>query len=77
MVCPKCNSENITVSIEQISAKTKERKTGCLWKLGRLTLIVCTLGLWLVVGKRKGQSKTKFENKTVCLCQNCANKWYV
>ena len=77
MVCPKCGSENVTVTIEQISAKTRNRGTGCLWGIVRAFLILCTCGLWLLVGKRKGTSKTKFKNETVCLCQNCAHKWSV
>lgn len=76
MVCPKCKSENVTVTTEQVSAKTKGRGMGCLWSIGRLMLIICTCGLWLLVGKRKGTGKTKIKNKTVCLCQNCAHKWY-
>ncbi len=75
MICPKCGSQNVQVTIAQVSARTKNRGTGCLWTIGRLTLIICTCGLWLLVGKRQGTSKTKFKNETVALCQNCAHKW--
>jgi hypothetical protein len=77
MTCPKCNSENVLVTNEQIGGKTRTRGTGCLWTLGRWLLIVCTLGLWLLIGKRKRTSKTKFENRTVAICQNCGNRWNV
>lgn len=77
MVCPKCNSENVTISVQQISAKTKQRGTGCLWGLGRAMLIICTCGLWLLVGKRKGTGKTKIQNETVAICQNCGYTWKV
>ena len=77
MVCPNCNSENVTVTVEQVSAKTSGRSMGCLWSLGRLMLIICTGGLWLLIGKRKGTGKTKFANRTVALCQNCGNKWQI
>ena len=77
MTCQKCKSENIIVSTEQVSGKTKTRGTGCLWTLGRWMLIVCTLGLWLLVGKRKGTGKTSFKNRTVAICQNCGHKWNV
>lgn len=77
MNCPKCGSENVTVQIEQIDAKTKQRKSGCLWGLGRLCLIVFTCGLWLIIGKRKGSEKTKYTSKTVAICQQCGNKWYI
>lgn len=77
MKCSKCGSENINVMVEQTNAKTKTSKMGCLWGTCRLFLIICTCGLWLLVGKRKGTSKTKFKNKTVAVCQNCGHKWYV
>lgn len=75
MICPNCGSENVTVTNEQVSAKTKGNGMGCLWTIGRWCLILCTCGLWLLVGKRKGTGKTTFKNKTVCICQNCAYKW--
>lgn len=77
MTCPKCGSENVTVTVEQTNAKTRNRGNGCLWSLGRWTLIICTCGLWLLVGRRKGSGKTKYTNKTVAICQNCGNRWYV
>ena len=77
MTCPKCSSENVTVTTEQVSSKTKKNGAGCLWGIGRLCLIICTGGLWLLIGKHKGKEKTKIKNKTVCLCQSCAYKWYV
>lgn len=77
MVCPKCKSENVTVTTEQVGGKTKANNMGCLWTLGRWTLILCTCGLWLLVGKRKGTGNTSFKNQTVAVCQNCGNKWKV
>ena len=77
MVCPKCGSENVQVSSEQVGAKTKSRGMGCLWTIGRWTLIICTLGLWLLIGRRKGTGKTKFKHQTVAICQNCGYKWNV
>lgn len=75
MVCPKCKSENVIVTNEQVSAKTSNKGNGCLWRIGRWTLIICTCGLWLLVGKHKGTGNTKFKNNTVCICQNCGNRW--
>lgn len=77
MVCPKCGSENVNVTLEQTAGKTRTRNTGCLWGLCRLTLIIFTFGLWLLVGKRKGTSNTKFKNDTVAICQNCGHKWKI
>lgn len=75
MKCPKCGSENINFQLVQTGAKTKSNKRGCLWEIGRLFLIVCTLGLWLVVGKSKGKSKTKFKNEKMAICQSCGHTW--
>ena len=77
MVCPKCGSENVNVVTEQVGAKVAGHNRGCLWTLGRWTLIVCTLGLWLLVGKSKGKGKTKIKNQAVAICQGCGNKWNV
>ncbi|MBU3126740.1 hypothetical protein [Clostridium tagluense] len=44
MQCPKCKNENVSVTLEQISGKTKHRNTGCLWSIGRFCLILCTCG---------------------------------
>ena len=77
MTCPKCGSEDVNVMVEQVSGKTKTNKMGCLWTLVRLMLICCTCGLWLLIGRRKETSKTKYKNKTVAVCQGCGNKWYV
>ncbi len=75
MTCPKCGSENVAVTIEQTGGKTKTKKTGCLWKMGRGLMIFCTLGLWLIIGKRKETSDTKFKTKTIAICQNCGHRW--
>lgn len=77
MVCPKCGGSNVSVTSEQVSGKTGSKGAGCLWKIGRTLLIICTCGLWLLVGKKKGTSKTKFKNQTVAICQDCGNKWTV
>lgn len=77
MKCSKCGSSNVIVSSEQVGAKTRTRKNGCLWGIGRAILICCTLGLWLIVGKRKATSTTSFNSITVAICQNCGHKWQV
>lgn len=77
MICPRCGGLNVTVTVEQTAAKTRTRSTGCLWSLGRLFLIIITCGLWLLVGRRKRTSTTKFYSRTVGVCQNCGNKFYI
>lgn len=70
MVCPKCGSDKVQVVMD---TSQKIKKSGCLWTIGRWTLIFCTLGLWLLVPKRVGHTKSK----TVAVCQNCGNKFNV
>jgi hypothetical protein len=77
MVCPKCGSTNVMVTTEQVSGKARKKDMGCLWSIGRWFMIICTCGLWLLVGRRKGTDKMKYKNKTVAICQNCGNKWNV
>ena len=77
MICPKCSSENVQVTVQQISSKSKHKGNGCLWGMLRSIMVICTCGLWLLFGARKGSTKTKCKNKTVAICQNCGNTWNV
>lgn len=81
IMCPQCGSHNVQIQMIQTKATTKTtgHKRGLLWKIGRLTLIICTCGLWLLVGRSKGKdkSKTKFKNEKVCICQSCGNSWEI
>lgn len=77
MVCTKCKGENVTITTEQVAGRTKTRKAGILWRIGRLCMIICTMGLWLIIGKRKETGKTKFKSQTVAICQGCGHKWKV
>lgn len=77
MTCPKCGSENVLVTNEQVGGKTKTKKTGCLPKMGRAMMMICTFGLWGIFGKKKERSSTSFKNKTVGICQSCGHRWNV
>lgn len=77
MQCAKCGSGNVNVQIVQTGGKTRTRKRGILWTLGRLLLIICTCGLWLLVGRSKSKSTTRFKNESRAVCQNCGNTWAV
>lgn len=77
MKCPRCGSENVNVTLEQDYSRTSYNSRGCLWTICRWFLIFCTCGLWLLVGRSKGRSKTKYHNKTIAICQNCAKTWSV
>lgn len=73
MKCPKCESENVNVQV--VNSKVKTNNTGIIHACGRLLLICCTLGLWLLVPSRKENSKIK--NKTMAVCQSCGYHWNV
>ena len=75
--CPNCGSNHVQVSMVQSRASTRNRGRGCLWSIGRLFLIIITAGLWLLVGKSKGKSKTKISSEKTAICQNCGNSWAV
>lgn len=71
LTCPRCKSHNISVQIAQTRATHAKR--GILWGIGRFFLILCTCGLWLLIGKSKGRSRIK--NESFAVCQNCGKKW--
>lgn len=73
MKCPKCKSTDVTVQVVTDSART--RKRGCLWGLGRMFMIICTLGLWAVIGRTK--AKTNMQNHKEAICQHCGHSWRV
>lgn len=70
MTCPKCKSENVTVTS---NTYVKSKRRSFLWNL---LWIVCTGGLWLLwmlVRKRK----EKVVREKVCLCQACGHSWNI
>ena len=73
--CPKCGSQNVSFQVIQTGAVTNTKRKGCLFSLGRLVLIVCTCGLWLLFGKKKEKSTTRYLNKKVAICQKCGHQW--
>lgn len=79
MVCPECGSENVTIEIAQTGGKGKKSSVGLgghINNAARAVTAVSTLGMSNLVWKKaKAESKTTFENKKVCLCQNCGNSW--
>lgn len=75
MTCPKCRSEDVNIQIIQTGGKTRTKRMGCLYGIGRGLLIVCTCGLWLLFGKKKSTSKTSFRNEKVAVCQRCGHQF--
>lgn len=77
LVCGKCGSGNVHVEYVQTGARTSTKKKGCLHSMGRWLLIICTLGLWYIFGKKKSTSKTKMQNAKMAVCNNCGHSWAV
>ena len=75
IICPACGSNNVSVQMVQDNMRTSTKGNGCLWGLGRMLLICCTCGLWLLVGKHKATSTTTVSSRKVHVCQNCGNTW--
>ena len=65
MVCPNCGSENVTISMEQVSSKTKKHGNGIgghINNAARGLMAVSTLGMSNLVWKKsKGGEKTNEE----------------
>lgn len=74
MNCQKCGSQNIQV-ISETSGKIKKR--GCLMSLFHITMVVLTLGLWIIIPIIIGGSKGKIKSRAKAICLNCSNSWYI
>lgn len=82
MVCPKCQSQNVTTQIVQ-DIKIKNQRHGIIWWLcigwWWIPIKWCTFTvpalIFAIFGKKKQQLYTK--NKTMCVCQNCGNTWKI
>ncbi|MGN1432690.1 MAG: LITAF-like zinc ribbon domain-containing protein [Ruminococcus sp.] len=70
MVCPKCQSENVT-----IQAVAEQKKRSCLSVL-LIIILICIpiigwIGLFFLLRGKK--SKTI----SYAVCQNCGNRWKI
>lgn len=77
MMCERCGSQSVEITQEMTGSKISTKGPGCLWSIGRLILIFLTLGLWLIVGKRKATSHTRYSYQSVGICQKCAYKFNI
>lgn len=70
MVCPKCQSENVSVLTNTFMVS---KSRSFLWNL---LLIICTGGLWLIwmlIRKKKEKKITE----TRATCQGCGYSWKI
>ena len=78
MICPKCNSENVTVQAVSI---TKDKKKGLLywlivgWWWEPLLWLFLTIPMIFI--SLFGRKKTTTKVQSMAVCQNCGNKWKV
>lgn len=67
MFCPKCGSDNVTVSIQQASTKTKKHGNsfgGHMNNMARGLTAACTLGMSNLVWKKsKGGEKNSYNKR--------------
>ena len=81
MTCPNCGSENVTITMQQVSSKTKKSGVGFgghMNNAARGLTAMCTLGLSNLVWKKStGTAKEVVKNQKICLCQNCGNSWTI
>lgn len=79
MVCPKCNSENVTITMEQVSSKTTKKSKRFRSRINnsfRRSFAICTFGLSNLFWRKSGGTEdTKFKTKKFCVCQNCGYSW--
>lgn len=81
MQCPKCKSDNVNISFEEVSSKTKKHGNGLgghINNTARGLTAMCTLGMSNLLWKKsKGNEKTKNKMEKFCLCQNCGYSWKI
>lgn len=81
MKCPKCKSEDVNISFEQVGSKTKKTGIGLgghINNTARATTAVLTMGMSNLVWKKaKGEEKSVTKNAKVCICQNCGYSWQI
>lgn len=81
MNCPNCGGDNVSISLEQVSSKTKKSGVGFgghMNNMARGITAVATFGMSNLVWKKsKGTEKSKIQSQKVCLCQNCGYSWTI
>lgn len=80
MKCPKCHSENVTVSVVS-EQEFKKAGHGCMWWifigwwLMPALWFFATLPMIFLKVFRIGNKKIVTTHKTACACQNCGHTW--
>ncbi len=85
MECPKCGSNNVNVSVinETHLVKEEKKKHGVIWWVCigwwwiPVWWLCFTLPALIISLFKKNKKKVVNVQQTICVCQNCANKWNV
>ncbi len=83
MNCPKCGSNNVTISMQEIGSRTQKKSNSLGHKMAhgamRKTAGLFTLGLsnLFIPKKLEGKEKTKTKLEKICLCQKCGYDWKI
>lgn len=82
MICPKCNSNNITTQVvTDVKMKTKHHSiiwwilVGWWWELLLWLFLTIPKLLFAIFGHKKQKVVTK--NYAMAVCQNCGNSWKI
>lgn len=79
MICPNCGGSNVNVQVVEQGQKSKKKGVGLgghMNNMARGMTAVATLGVSNLVWKKsKATSKTKTQNATMGVCQDCGNVW--
>ena len=80
MVCPKCNSSNVTVQVvseTQLKTKHKGLMWWCFigWWWFFVKWLVFTIPALIVKIFSPKKYKTATVHKSMCVCQDCGNSW--
>ncbi len=82
MTCPKCGCENVSTSVVQ-NTQLVNKHHGILWWLCvgwwwlPIKWLCFTLPALLVKIFIPRRQKVKQTTRTVCVCQQCGNTWYL
>ena len=80
MFCPRCGSNNISVSV--VNEVHEKANHGFLWWVligwwWRILWFI-VFGWWYLIWRAiRGGKRIVNEQRSVCVCQNCGHRWYL
>lgn len=77
LTCPTCGGTNNSVQFVNTGGKSKTNHVSPILRWGRAIMIICTCGLWILVPKRKENTKIITKNQKVAICNCCGYSWNI